>query len=115
MNFLTVEGPDLDRLVAQIEGKEVYIYGNKCFLKAVGRNWYKNPQGTYSPSTDWADGGPIIHRENIMLEPGGENGAWCGHIFLKNEHANWLRVEGPTPLIAAMRCLVGKNFNKIRG
>ena len=61
-------------------------------------------------STDWAQGGPIIEREEIALEP-----------MTHDEHGDgWLatRVEGPaicmefgqTMLIAAMRCFVASHL-----
>ena len=58
--------------------------------------------GRFNPSTDWAQGGPIIERERINLEPftdiNGEqwsaDGAW----------------NSPTPLIAAMRCFVASRL-----
>lgn len=63
-------------------------------------------EDVFEPSENWADGGPIIERENIALEP-----------MTHDEHGDgWLatRVEGPaicmefgsTMLIAAMRCYV---------
>jgi hypothetical protein len=55
----------------------------------------------YSPSTNWAQGGPIIEREGICLDhytlP--EYG-WQASIFTKAQE------QGPTPLAAAMRCYV---------
>lgn len=64
----------------------------------------------YTPSTNWAQGGPIIEREEIALEP-----------MTHDEHGDgWLatRVEGPaicmefgqTMLIAAMRCFVASHL-----
>lgn len=52
----------------------------------------------YSPSTEWAQGGPIIEREKITIEWTGEN--WMGYIWHDAEFF------GPTPMIAAMRCYV---------
>lgn len=53
----------------------------------------------YSPSTNWAQGGPIIEREEIETRTA-HSGGWM---------ANRARTKGyfecgPTPLIAAMRC-----------
>ena len=61
------------------------------------------PHMEWQPSIEWAQGGPIIHREKIQLK---ENG--FGHWFAKQFiNDGWVR--GPTPLIAAMRCyVVGK-------
>lgn len=52
----------------------------------------------YTPSTNWAQGGPIIEREGIALIP------------------NWtaerpgFSADGDTPLIAAMRCYVASKL-----
>jgi hypothetical protein len=52
----------------------------------------------WKPSTDWAQGGPIIEREQIALYLNGDDG-WTGED-------GWKRATGPTPLVAAMRCYV---------
>jgi hypothetical protein len=52
-------------------------------------------------STDWAQGGPIIDRERITLRIWDDED--CVHAY-KCSSQDWL--EGPTPLIAAMRCYV---------
>lgn len=63
-------------------------------------------------STDWAHGGPIIEREEIALrfEPK------CDWLFVPPQ-ATWLanyegvgEWDGPTPLIAAMRCFVASRL-----
>ena len=53
-------------------------------------------------STDWAQGGPIIEREEIDLVqicPGTWRAFNAGRLF-----------HGPTPLIAAMRCYVASKL-----
>ena len=79
----------------------------KCEWHREEGDW----RGTYRAeySTDWAQGGPIIERENIKLTP------------RKPFHDDWeaeyrysqgggLNAFGPTPLIAAMRCLVASKL-----
>ena len=67
----------------------------------------------YSPSTNWAQGGPIIERERITLGDHGEQDAalW---VAAKNgpTHINSFQSYyiGQTPLIAAMRCFVASSF-----
>ena len=54
-------------------------------------------------STDWSQGGPIIEREELSgLKCYGTNEWEChnGDIFC----------EGPTPLVAAMRCFVASRL-----
>ena len=54
-------------------------------------------------STDWAQGGPIIARERITLEWTGEG--WNAYIRHDDEYP-----DGPTPLVAAMRCYVASKL-----
>lgn len=51
-------------------------------------------------STDWAQGGPIIERERIVI--GYINDLPCASLFEGSRHS--AMEFGPTPLIAAMRC-----------
>lgn len=57
----------------------------------------------FQPSTDWAQGGPIIEREKILLDLVGpdDDQEWEGRVVGKSME------YGPTPLVAAMRCYVG--------
>ena len=51
--------------------------------------------------TDWAQGGPIIEREWISVWQVGKN-------YWKADIGGLYPNDGPTPLIAAMRCFVTK-------
>jgi len=79
-----------------------YIMGEK--LRILDRQivWPED----YSPSTDWAQGGPIIEREGICInsdvEGAGED--WVAHLPGRRD------VNAPTPLIAAMRCYVASKL-----
>ena len=53
----------------------------------------------YAPSTDWSQGGPIIEREKITVQPVVLPDGWMARTQKDNGV-----YEGPTPLIAAMRC-----------
>jgi hypothetical protein len=64
----------------------------------------------YSPyeySTDWSHGGPIIEREIAKIERFSDS-LWEATAFTKN--AQDFVQDGPTPLIAAMRCYVASKF-----
>lgn len=66
-------------------------------------------------STDWAQGGPIIEREKIDL-------TW--DVTLRHKDGGWTAIgqdptdldaplcqeDGPTPLVAAMRCYVASRL-----
>jgi hypothetical protein len=79
----------------------------------------------FTPSTDWAQGGPIIEREGILLRPirkeGHQmNGQWLAMYDETNTGTmvQWVKRKdfpghyhtGPTPLIAAMRCYVASKL-----
>ena len=72
--------------------------------KDFALQWPGPGNGHLHPSTDWAQGGPIIERENIALYPHGD-GTYEAEVFL-----NPKRGAGPTPLIAAMRCYVASKL-----
>jgi hypothetical protein len=55
-------------------------------------------------STDWAQGGPIIEREMIELIP--QTPALWDAMYRGQHIPN----DGPTPLIAAMRCYVASKL-----
>jgi hypothetical protein len=67
-----------------------------------------NHEGCTAPpySSDWAFGGPIIEREDIGVFPKDDSTGWYAH-------KTWgisTDGEGPTPLIAAMRCYVASKL-----
>jgi len=69
--------------------------------------------GEYKPvpvpnySTDWAQGGPIIEREEISVN--WASGQWEAHTVTDDD--NFDQIEyAPTPLIAAMRCYVASKL-----
>jgi hypothetical protein len=62
-------------------------------------------------STNWAQGGPIIEREWIEVVPwpnqSDENERWMATQY---DLPTPVSIGGPTPLIAAMRCLVASKL-----
>jgi len=63
-----------------------------------------------APSTDWAQGGPIIEREGIGVYQ--YRGAWSAHCPLPNGGLHACMENQPTPLIAAMRCYVASKLGE---
>ena len=65
----------------------------------------------FQPSTDWAQGGPIIEREKVCV-------AWLSKqdLGMEPEHYCVAHIDGiycyygPTPLIAVMRCYVASKL-----
>lgn len=60
----------------------------------------------FNPSTDWAQGGPIIERERISV--GTFENEWSADVTAGP--TGFVRGFGPTPLIAAMRCYVASTL-----
>jgi hypothetical protein len=83
-----LSGAQLDWAVAKCEGNDGV--------------WYETDKDPipFTPSTDWAQGGPIIERERIDVMWGGDR--WCAYTMTPDGETQ-LQTEGPTPLIAAMR------------
>ena len=87
---------------------------------AVGVVFNPAPEwGDWKPSTDWAQGGPIIEREQISLRR--NDGQWVAEWWADNTgmarnpaqrftHNRFM--AGTTPLIAAMRCYVASKLGE---
>lgn len=102
MKTSELTGAALDWAVAKCEELEVRLLnGGTEMVLSNGDWWY--------PSESWAQGGPIIERELIGVEPWGYPRQWVVQIY--NEAGRVLfREYGPTALIAAMRCYVASKL-----
>lgn len=63
--------------------------------------------GRYVPYENWSQGGPIIERNLIQINPSISSSAW-GACNPSKGQCVWMWAD--TPLIAAMRCLVSAKF-----
>ena len=113
MKVSELTGAALDWAVAKCiyEPDDVVICDGRVFA-------YDDATNGFNPSTDWAQGGPIIEREKIGVwwathyvdEDGVEYGNhWYAEVGCTDENADSRYcgvADGPTPLIAAMRCYV---------
>ena len=61
-------------------------------------------------SSNWANGGALIEREEIGFAKYGPNGSWKAVI---GETPRGSPFYGPTPLIAAMRCYVASKLGDV--
>lgn len=99
MKVSELQGAALDWAVAKCEGKNGVLHDDgitRCIVIAAASGVYK---GTWKPTVNWSQGGPIIEREGIMIERWVSTGHW--------QAANALVTKvftAETPLIAAMRC-----------
>ncbi len=67
----------------------------------------------YTPSTDWAQGGSIIEREEIGIKrnaPCSDGRQWEASGSITAKGAGYQFAYGTTPLIAAMRCYVASKL-----
>ncbi len=106
MKASELQGAALDWAAAKAEGftpTQAWTYGEVAIWK--GRA-YK-----YAPSTDWAQGGSIIEREGISLRRGfADDGGFEGWVAQLWAQDTTVFEDGPTPLIAAMRCYVASKL-----
>jgi hypothetical protein len=98
MKTSELTGQQLDQAVVECEG---HVEKSTCWLAMPVL--YAVWNGNYKPSTNWSQGGPIIEREKISVQPNGDH--WIAF------DCGWLiDGTGPTPLIAAMRCYVASKL-----
>ena len=100
----------LDWAVAKCEDKEVMCYRadlSAYLIYIPKHSAYK----IWRPSTDWAQGGPIIGRiKGLQLKNWLESKPeTCCEVHIHNYEGDWIQF-GPTPLIAAMRCYVASKL-----
>jgi hypothetical protein len=94
----------LDWVVAQADNEDIE---RKQYSQPDDWVWYCRGV-RYAPSDTWSQGGPIIEREKIdlMWQMGGRP-YWLAET---QPDFNDQSEEGPTPLIAAMRCYVASRL-----
>lgn len=103
MKVSELQGAALDWAVAKCEEHDTlitYAPMQVLYEPKGKRSWY-----VYRPSTNWAQGGPIIEREVICVGSGMDAPTWYANKGLGNYHQ-----FGPTPLVAAMRCYVASKL-----
>jgi hypothetical protein len=98
MKTSELTGAALDWAVAKCEG---VVKGDSLDVGFIR-------EGGYSPSTDWAQGGPIIERETISTTKRGST--WTTRLNRPQDGRGPIWGYGPTPLIAAMRCYVASKL-----
>jgi hypothetical protein len=101
----------LDWAVAKAEG------GTHFWSDGVATHWIKlrgedralsgGWAQSYQPSTDWAQGGPIIEQEAITVSQGSPV---RGLEWMACDRGSTHIQHGPTYLIAAMRCYVASKL-----
>ena len=101
MKTSELTGAALDWAVAKCiyEPDDVVICDGRVFA-------YDDATKGFNPSTDWAQGGPIIERERISVwfERHDDVDSGLPIWFAQDGYAP--AMQGQTPLVAAMRCHV---------
>jgi len=101
MKTSELTGAALDWAVAKCENLTNWDDDRLCFINV--------PHGEdFEPSTNWAQGGPVIERERLLIQPeigkeGAGNAWYCVAITPHDAY-------GETPLVAAMRCFVASQL-----
>lgn len=99
-------GPALDWAVAKCEEARGMKFG-KGFYGEILLLDEQEFGHKLSYSTNWAQGGPIIEREELGFAKYGPNKTWKAVIGATPRGTPGY---GPTPLIAAMRCYVASKL-----
>lgn len=99
LNVSKLSGAELDAAVAKAEGLDVREVGSTCWVvRDPGRGLLP-----YEPSTDWDEGGAIIHRERIDFRCGAPGDEITATII---DDRGVFVGFGPTHLVAAMRAFL---------
>lgn len=120
MKVSELQGAALDYWVAKAGHLEV-----TSFESPAVELYLANGFDRWSPSTDWAQGGPIIERQKIAMFC--DKGCWQGGYGIDCEMESYFindvvggaespvitlehRMRAETPLVAAMRAYVASKF-----
>ena len=106
-------GPALDWAVAKAEGKLITLFCGVMVRNGPLLSPSKaDPLVEWSPSTSWAQGGPIIERERVTLDLSTVDYDEASDTCIHLDPPHWwsskgeITARGPSPLVAAMRCYV---------
>ena len=115
-----LEGKALDWAVAMSEGAtNLHFDTVACWWftlngrdRVLSSGW--SEKQNYCPSTDWSQGGPLIDKMDgfqlkIWLDSSPDTKC---EAHIHNYEGDWISF-GPTPLVAAMRCLVASKLGDV--
>lgn len=114
-----LEGAALDWAVAKCEGAlsplgNVIVKGradrSHKLIITVGE--IEDPIVEYSPSTDWAQGGPLLNRHKISRTIN-HSGLWIAYAgYNLNDEPRHMQCDR-SELVAGLRCLVALNLGEV--
>jgi len=103
-------GVALDWVVTSIQRPDALRYGPEDW-REQRRHTVEHGEYLYRWHQSWGQGGPIIEREKITIRPHAETGGWTASLLtIRDDVLTTIFEEGPTPLIAAMRCYVASQL-----
>ena len=105
-------GAALDWAVAKcIDDSDIIFIGKKPYTWCDPTTSDEMRRVLFQPSTNWAQGGPIIERlDGFHLKSWLESSPQTRcEARINNYEGNWVAF-GPTPLVAAMRCYVASKL-----
>jgi hypothetical protein len=110
MKTSELTGAALNWAVAKCEGDDTLAvyFDERSGEPLCHDDWPDNQE--FKPSTDWAQGGPIVEREKIGFRFSGGFGFCAWKSYGVGSHQNEHSQYGTTPLIAAMRCYVASKL-----
>ena len=118
MQTSELTGATLDWAVAKCEnfytdGFSIIRVWNNRVTKIIPGDYETGEMYTsYSPSSDWSQGGPIIEREGVDICTS-TRGGWIATLLVDCEGSEVVRGEGATALVAAMCCYVASKLGDI--
>ena len=114
MKTSELSGVALDWAVAKCEGAENFRFDGVAFwwftLNGVDRvlSSVWSTKQNFNPSTNWAQGGPILSRQRINREFNHNSGLWQafrGHGVMHTQ-------QDSSELVAGMRCYVASHYGE---
>jgi hypothetical protein len=112
METSKLTGAALDWVVAKCEGVALVWHASGQYVI----NHANGSSSEYKPSSNWSQGGPIIERETITVSDW-PSPKWRSGFSIPRKHPTDPKRDpshhshdGPTPLIASMRCYVASKL-----
>ena len=90
-----------------VEVCQIFQYGkpNGKHYISIGETDKDGAEVDFEPSEEWAQGGPLIQREEIGIGCLGKSAIYANPWLAARTEDN-TEYAGPTPLVAACRCFV---------
>jgi hypothetical protein len=110
MKTSELDGVRLDWAVTTIEEPDALRFGVADWRE---QRWHKTTSSgeyVHRYHQTWSQGGPIIERERITCGPWTTSPYMAHYGTHDTVNSKNVRMTGPTPLIAAMRCFVASRL-----